>query len=449
MATIQSLPEELLLVIILLVQRRGRQSHSTHPLSRSRSMLRALLRLSLVCKNWREATLKYGVLWASVTVDTSRGDCLTVTLAMLERSKDAELELSMCLRTGDDEQAGGVVTSILNHRARVTSLHLTADIFFTLEGDVPVPETMAHALTTTNYSTPPILSNGLASLFRGLGKLSLSLPSSSTAVRISDLLDIVKNSQGLESLSLTSFLFIKEGRQPTCVVHPPRLRRLFLRDCDSATILSRLEMPKVAVINIVLKDRRVRGYHPLHGAHILCALPHLLSSVCALKETTNLILEEDEEGRYFGLGLSPFRSPGSSVVVKNRSFSLEKFIQRSLRAISCHSYFELIESFTFSCSSPVPLSWPMVLSRFGALLELNTSTIHGADVLYTLMQTALDGTPLCLSLRRIRFFERLPYLRHFRVDPQLLTTFHNFRTESRCSAVRITLRYLDGRKEEL
>lgn len=112
MATIQSLPEELLLAIIQLVQRRGR--HSAHPLSRSRSMFRSLLRISLVCKGWREVTLEYGVSWVSIAVDTSRMDCLTATLAMLKRSKGAELELSMCLRTGYDEQAGGVVASILD-----------------------------------------------------------------------------------------------------------------------------------------------------------------------------------------------------------------------------------------------------------------------------------------------------------------------------------------------
>lgn len=92
------------------------------------------------------------------------------------------------------------------------------------------------------------------------------------------------------------------------------------------------------------------------------------------------------------------------------------------------------------------MTLPIVSSRFGALLELNAS---GADILYTLMQTTLDGTPLCLSLRGIRFFERLPHPGHLRVDPQLLTMFRNFRAESRCPAVRISLRYLDERKEEL
>jgi hypothetical protein len=55
---IQSLPEVLLLVV-QTVQRQERQPHFAHPLSHCRSMLRSLLRLSLVCKGWRETILRY------------------------------------------------------------------------------------------------------------------------------------------------------------------------------------------------------------------------------------------------------------------------------------------------------------------------------------------------------------------------------------------------------
>jgi len=449
MVTIQSLPEELLLIVVQMVQGQEGRSHSARSrLSRSRSMLRSLLRLSLVCKDWRETTLKYGALWASIAVDTSRGDCLVATLAMLERSKGVEVELSACFRAdyAIAERTSAAVASILDHRARITSLHLTADPLFMLENNTPASETAAHTLTTTN-SFSPTPSRCISGLFRRLRNLSLSLPSPSTVVRISELLDIVKNSQELESLSLTSFLFIREDS--TCVVHPPKLLRLSLRECDSATILSRLVAPKTAVINITLKDRRVRGYPPLHGVHILGALPPSLSSIRALEETTKLIFEEDEKGHYFGLGLASFRSRGSIVAIRIRSSSRERFIRASLRAISDHPYFDIIESFTFSYSSRVPMSWPIVFSRFGALLELNASTVHAADILHTLVQTAFDGTPLCSSLRRIRFFDQPSNRGHVRLDSDLFTVFRSCRAEYHCSAVRITLHYLDGRKEEL
>lgn len=450
MAAIQSLPEELLIVVVQMVQKQERRSHSTHPLLRSRSMLRSLLRLSLVCTGWREEILKCGVLWASIAVDTSRGDCLAATLTMLERSKGAELELSVCFHMDYTiaERTGSILASILNHHSRITSLHLTADPPFTLKNDIPVPETTANALRTINYPTHPTLPRCLPELFRGLRELSLSVPSSSTTVRISELLDIMKNSQRLELLSLASLFVVKEDCPSTCVVHLPRLRRLSLRECDSSPILSRLVTPKTTQIKITLKSRGIRRYPSLHGVNILSALPASLSSIRALEQTTSLILEEDEGERYFGLGFAPFGSRDSLVVIKSRLFSREKFIRRSLRAISNHSYFDIIESFTFSYSSPVPTSWPTVFSRFCALLELNTLTIHAADVLHTLMQTTFDGTPLCFSLQRIRFFERLPNL-SLRLDSQLFTAFHNFRIESHCSAVRITLHYLDGQKEEL
>ena len=449
MVTIQGFPEELLLIVVQMVQRREQQSHGSRSLSRSRSALRSLLRLSLVCKGWRETILESGVLWASIAVDTSRDDCLVATLAMLERSKGAELELSVYFHTDKivAERTGSVVASILDHHTRIASLHLTADPPFTLKSYIPVLETTTHALTTIDSLPTPALSRPAPGLFCGLRDLALTLPSPSTVVRTSELLDIVKNSQVLESLSLTSFLFIKEDS--ICVAHPPRLRQLSLWECDSAIILSHLAAPKTAIINITLKNRRVRGYPSLHGVHILSGLPPSLSSMHTLEETTKLIFEENEKGRYFGLGLASFHSRGSLVTIRNRSSSRERFIRASLRAISDHPYFDVIESFTFSCTSCISMSWSMVFSRFSALLELNTLTVHATDVLHTLVQTTFDGTPLCFSLRRIRFFERSSNRGHACLYSELFTVFHSFRAERHCSAVRITLHYLDGRKEEL
>ena len=209
-------------------------------------------------------------------MDTSRGDCLAVPLTMQKGSKEAELELSACLRTGYiAERTGSIVAYILNHYAQITSLHLMVGLPFILKGDTPIQK-RRHA-----HSRPP-------------GMLSLSIPSPSMVVRISALLDIMKTNQGLESPSPTFFLFIEEDC-PLTRVHPPILCRLSFHECNSATIHSRLPVSKTTVIDIMLKNRRIRGHPSIRGVYTPSAPPPSLLTICALEETTKQVLEEDGE----------------------------------------------------------------------------------------------------------------------------------------------------------
>lgn len=161
-----------------------------------------------------------------------------------------------------------------------------------------------------------------------------------------------------------------------------------------------------------------------------------MSSIRTLEETTKFILEEDKQEHYFGLRLASYHSQGLSVVIKNRPSSCERFAQRSIRAISNHSNLDVIENFAFLVHS-YSLAYSRPLIR---------------DMSYPpLPKSNSDGTPLCLSLRRLVFFQWIPNRGHICLAPQLFTTFLNSWAKSHCSDVGVTVhpRHLDGRKEEL
>lgn len=450
MTSIQDFPAELLCAIFRAVQERYPQPRPSTSLSRYRSQLCSLTPLSLVCKNWRGVILEHGVLWASIPADTSRPDCLERTLTMLKRSNGAELELSVHLSTAPSvlECTRSVVTAIRHQGARIRSLHLSTDSSCVSERGTQLPETFTNAINTIGefiLPEPRPSTKHPASFFQGLRKLSLSLPSSAAATRMSTILDIMKSCAGLEHLHLTSFRSVNNDCSPTVAVQMPNLIRASLRDCDSATILSHIVTPTTAFIKITVNHRTRRK---LAHTHILTAFPDSPTNVRALGETTELILEEDVNHGEFGLGLSPLRSPTPSLVIMSRSSPSEKFIPRSLSAIAAHPYFGAIRSFTFSCTSSAPPSWSIVLDKFSLLSELNTSIRHATDVVCALMHIRFDGSPLCPSLRRIRF--RIDWgWEDCSVDPQLFDSFRRSRTELHCSTVRTTLHYPDKRRKEL
>ena len=449
MTTIQDFPTELLCSIFQMVQGRDRRPRTSASLSYFRSRLRSLVTLSLVCKGWHKATLEYGILWSSVPVDTSRPDCLESTSTILERSSGAELELSVYLDAFS--AVFGCTQTILgtlkHHGTRIRSLHLDAGSHCIPGRGTQLPEVVTNAFAAINEFILPELhpsTQRAINPFQSLSSLSLSLPASAAAVNATAILGIINSCVGLERLSLVSFYAINKDCPPTSAIRMPNLLRVSLRDCDSATVLSYIITPTTSVIDVVMNPRSMRR-SPAH-AHILVAFPHSPANTCALKESTKLILEEDENRHEFSLGLGPLRSKTSSLVITNRCPPSERFIPRTLSAIAAHPYFGAIRSFTFSCTSCAPASWPLVLDGFPLLSEFNTSVRHASDVMCALMHTRPDRSPICLFLERIRFRAHWGGEGHG-IYPQSVNSFRQFRAELHCSAVRITLHYPGGMKE--
>ena len=451
MAAIQDLPTELLCAIFRMVQARDRRPRPSISLLCYRLRLRSLTPLSLVCRTWREVILECGVLWTSIPVDTSRLDYLESTLIMLRRSNGAELELSVHLDTdsGGPECARSFVQIFTNLGVRIRSLYISIDSRRSFKRRTQPSEAATNVIAAISgiiLSKPHPAAQYPMDLFQGLSTLSLSLPSSAVVVNLSMILDVMKSCSGLEYLHLASFFSINEDCPSTSAVRMSNLLVLSLQRCDSASILSHIITPKTSFIDVVMNHRRT--HRPFAHPHILTAFPDSPTNIHALEETTKLVLEADESNGEFSLSLSPFYSRISSLVITTRSPPSEKFIPRSLSAIAVHPYFCVIQSFTFSCSSRVPMSWPIVLSRFTLLSELNTSIQHATDVACALMHLRFDGSPLCSSLGRIRFREQSGG-EELRIDPLLFDALRQFRAESHCSVIRITLHRPGRRREEL
>ena len=307
MGIIQDFSTELLCFIFQIVQARDQRPHPSASLRCYRSRFHSLTLLSLVCKSWREAILEYGVLWASIPVDTSRPGYLESASTMLKRSNGAELELSVLLSVDFDglDHTRSIVRTFTHQGARIRSLHLSADSHRVPKRAPQLPKTTAKVIASIGEFTLPErhpISQYPTNPFRGLSSLSLSLPSSVVAVNLSVILDTIKSFPELEYLRLASFLPVIEDCPPTSSVEMPNLLRFSLRRCDSAIILSHVITPKTSFIDVVMNPRRTRIL-PTH-THILAAFPHLLTNIRALEETTKLILEEDERSGGFSLSLS-------------------------------------------------------------------------------------------------------------------------------------------------
>jgi len=174
------------------------------------------------------------------------------------------------------------------------------------------------------------------------------------------LLDILKACTELEFLHFASFRTIHEDCSLTHAVYVPKLSRLSLHRCDSATILSHIITLKTSTVDVVMNAPKARRW--LVGSHILTALPRSLSNVRALEDTAHLILEEDETRGGLRLWLLLPRPKIALLLVVSGHPSLK----RSFRSISTitddpyilrsdpklHLFMFLVRSNSLSCSAP-------------------------------------------------------------------------------------------------
>jgi hypothetical protein len=468
MSSVEILPPELLgAVFQQLVESKLEHSSGTvsspaiiqRLLLHHRSRLRILVTISLVCRRWHALVSDDGTLWTHIPVDASRHDCWKSTKCLLIRSKDTVLDVSAALEA-PHVLSSAAVMALSVHYARIRSLHLSTDSYVTLfDGPEPATEMRTLAIFNRNklhYSVsrfggtfPSLQSLTLhgfsfsfwpSGLFPNLKHVKLKSVSASRSVKLSCIVDLLRESPGIETLYLASFLLIVDDSSHTNVIHLRNLRKISLRVCDSAMILSRLAIPRTSAVDIVMDHKRLRETKLIlpHESHIISSLPPALSNMGFSDETTKLVLEQDHLRGGFGLGLSFLNADTSSLVIIDCSSSVGRFVQRSLVAISSHPYFEIIQSATLTLSPSIPISWPNLLGRFNQLVELNTSACHGPAVLTTLMRLRHDGTPFCSSLTRVRFFERNPVFYSI-LDHRLLQLLSNFRASFHCKPIKVTV----------
>ena len=154
-------------------------------------------------------------------------------------------------------------------------------------------------------------------------------------------------------------------------------------------------------------------------------------------ETTKLILEQGVNRSGFGLGLSFYDSRTPSLVIIDRSLSIQRFVQKSLGAISSNPYFETIRRITITLPPSTLIHWPTFLGNFKHLLELDAWAHHGPATLAALTHLFPGETPLCPSLRRIRFFGGDPVVNT--IPGYRLLQLSNFRATHGCGPIKVTV----------
>ena len=468
---VEMFPAELLgMVFHLLVDTRSNRNLLTflQVLSLHRSQLRALISASHVCKRWRDLVIHDGTLWAHIPIEPLRPGCHEATECFLERSRQAQLDVSVLLDGSNGGPSPAALTTMAAlgaQYARIRSLCLSTDSPVTLfcgPDQATAMETLeifnrgkfyspVVKLCGTFPSLRSLTLHGFSSwpsgLFAELTHLRLKSVSAKNTFKLSRLIDLLRASPDLETVHLSSYLSVFDDLSPIDVVHLRSLQSFLLQMCDSATILSHVLIPGVSVLTIIMNHRRLEAINPSlsHQTNIASSLPSGLSNTGFPNEAARLILGQGLFQGGFRLSLSSMDSATSSLSITDCSPATKGFVQRSLDAIASHPYFGIVRSVTLTLSPSIPVYWPGFLGQFVHLVELNTSVCRGPSVLTTLTCLRADGTPLCPSLKRVKLLEtsaRHTASSHYR----LLQLLSKFRVAFRCEPVEVTIYDGDGQR---
>jgi len=354
MASVQTIPLEVLSAIFrLTLDHSLLQLHTAQLLVQYRAHIRMLLKISLVCRKWRNTVLDDGTLWTTLPVHMSRIDCQESTATILDRSKHAMLDVSVVCDGDPDSLHEAIFSKISQNFDRIKSLHFATTSSLTLHNlAVPAPRLETLSIFTTEQPVElgflfggklPVLRSlalgGLPSwpsgLFSNLKDLCLVLPPSHPTVQVSSLIDVMSRSPGIEQIKMVAFLSIIDDSPPSSLVRLLNLQKFTMHDCDSATVLSHTIIPATANIKIIMNHRRMRATMriPSRDCHILCSVPEDISTMGFLTESTVLVLQQDHKVG-FGVGFYRTRSSQPSLRIFNRSTSVDLFAIQSIEVLA-------------------------------------------------------------------------------------------------------------------
>ena len=466
MASVQTLPPEILSAVFrLTLDQPLPRLNPTMLLTKYRARMRNLLRLSLVCKEWRSVVLGDGTLWTTVPVCTSRADCQEFTTTVLRRSKHAMLDVSMVC--GDDigSPHEAIFSEVSQNFGRIKSLHFATTSPRTLH-NLSVPAQKLETLSIFTAEEPaelgllfggnlPALRSlalvGLPSwplgLFSNLKELYLALPSSYPAVRVSSLIDVMSRSPGLEQIEMSSFLSMVNDSPPSSHVRLPNLQRFTMRDCDSATLLSHTIAPATADIKVVMDHCKMRAIMriPPRDCNILCSVPTDTSTLGFLTESAVFVLQQDQKVG-FGMGFYRSRSSRPSLRVFDHPAPVGSFARQSIDALANRpNYFQHISDLSVVLPADTVVPWSKLLRSFGRLGRLSTIALHAPSLLSALMVTGEDDHPICPALKRLGIHERDDG-HVFVLDPDGWGRFSAVRRALDCAVMEVTIHESRGRE---
>ena len=422
-----------------------------------------LVKLSLVCKKWRSAVLGDGILWATLPVHTSRTDCQEFTTVVLERSKHAMLDVSILCDAEPGSACEVICSKISKSFDRVKSLHFATTSPETLRNlSVPAPKLEVLEIFSAEQpmdlgflfdgNLPALRSLVLAGLpswplrlFANLKDLRLILPPSHPTVKVSSLIDVMSGSPNIEQIKMSAFLSMIDDSPPSVLVRLPHLQKFLMRDCDSATILSHTIIPAAADIKVIIDHRRMRETMHISSrdCHILSSVPEDMSAMESLRESTMLVLRQDQRVG-FGIGFYQSRSSQPSLRILDHSVSVGLFARRSIEVLTRQSHhFKNIKDLSIALSTGIAVPWSRLLHGFDRLERLSVVGFHAPSVLSTLALTSQGNRPICPALRWLDIHEKGDGYA-IALDKEDMVEFFMARVVLRCAVAEVTI-YQSGK----
>ena len=427
MASVETLPSEVLSAIFrFTLGQLPRRSYIVQLLAHHRARIHTLTKLSLVCKRWRTTALGDGTLWTTLPIDTSRADCQQSTTTVLERSKQAMLDVSIICDDSSATPHEALFSEISKNISRVKSLHFSTTVPEMLRNlSVSAPNLQVLEIFTVQQPAdlgflfggdlPALLSlvlGGLTSwplgLFSNLKDLCLILPPSHPTVNVSSLIDLMSGSPGIEEINMSGFLSMVDDSPPSSLVRLPNLRKFTMRDCDSATVLSRTVIPATADVKIVMHHCRMGATMGIlsRDYHILRSVPEEISTMGFLTKSTTLVLQQDHKIG-FGIGFYLSRSSQPSLRIVNRSASTGAFARRSIEALAEHPHhFRNVKDLSVALSSGGMVPWSTLLRGIERIERLSVIALHAPSLLSALVVIGEDSRPVCPVLKELHIREK-------------------------------------------
>ena len=374
----------------------------------------SIVRLSAVCRLWRDVTIGDAVLWSNIAFSTSRLSTIRCATEFLRRSQRATLRVQIVDVQRDIvlnvDRVSTLMDEIARQSDRIAKFEAVGLSPLVAEALVYPAKNLTHL--TINGCGSEELPLVFSSQLPRLRRLALSNPSgwslrafptvtkviiygNDQRVSTRSLADFLDGASSLEQLSLSRLRGSKTDRQHTTqpLIVLPSLRELRVAFCDSLRILGRFGLPSSARAFIISGCET-------NNRHILQCLPTKATFQPFLHDIQSLVVNLTATGN--GSHLITHRGGQSScfLQVHDGLRRLDQgWVPLTVDAITKFKPFHTIESLTLTverCSVP----WRKWFPKLVQIVTMDICSVDVEELVHELSRVHpnKDG-PLCPSLR--------------------------------------------------
>lgn len=378
----------------------------------------SILRLTAVCRHWREVAIDYAILWSNIAFTTSAPPTINCATTFLQRSKGTPLRVHIWdiprrLPACNPPQRAltRLLSLVSSQRNRIVFLEVIEpstrllDAFqgpannvsqLIVQGRIPMnhPDPLSAKLPNVREIT--LVSPAPCRLGSLVRLTQVTLHSGPRRWNIDAFLDCVDGCSSLKSLSVTRYVGFYPGRDSTRIVSLPSLVNLRLDTCDAATILSHLDLPSAASVSICTNVGHVSD----HLDNIFSCMPSEIGRVDFLQNMKSLTIVFDKAHGDFHVSGFNGAIPVLLLQVCGPLTRLDdEWVHRSFAAATNILPFSRINSLTLVAESAC-VPWEPWLRRSDHLSTLDARCANVGELVAALNRTQ-SNIPLCHTLENL------------------------------------------------